>query len=52
MPYLDGERWVDGSLHGDLPKQRLSRLHNVNHFIVSLLEDRQSLHVKRVAELP
>lgn len=35
VPYIDGERWVDGSLHGDLPKQRLSRLHNVNHFIVS-----------------
>jgi NTE family protein len=35
VPYLPGERWVDGSLHGDLPKLRLSRLHNVNHFIVS-----------------
>lgn len=34
-PYLEAERWTDGSLHGDLPKQRLSRLHNVNHFIVS-----------------
>lgn len=34
-PYIDGERWVDGSLHGDLPKQRLARLHNANHFIVS-----------------
>ncbi|MED5372919.1 MAG: DUF3336 domain-containing protein [Myxococcota bacterium] len=33
--YMDGELWVDGSLHGDLPKQRLARLHNVNHFIVS-----------------
>lgn len=33
--YIPSERWVDGSLHGDLPKQRLSRLHNVNHFIVS-----------------
>ncbi len=35
VPYIPGERWVDGSLHGDLPKLRLSRLHNVNHFIVS-----------------
>lgn len=35
VPYISGERWVDGSLHGDLPKLRLSRLHNVNHFIVS-----------------
>lgn len=35
VEYIPSERWVDGSLHGDLPKQRLSRLHNVNHFIVS-----------------
>lgn len=35
VEYVPSERWVDGSLHGDLPKQRLSRLHNVNHFIVS-----------------
>ena len=34
-PYIPGERWVDGSLHSDLPKRRLARLHNVNHFIVS-----------------
>ncbi len=34
-PYSPGERWVDGSLYGDLPKLRLARLHNVNHFIVS-----------------
>ncbi len=35
VDYVPEERWVDGSLYGDLPKQRLSRLHNVNHFIVS-----------------
>ncbi len=35
VPYIPAERWVDGSLYGDLPKLRLSRLHNVNHFIVS-----------------
>ena len=35
VPYLPGVRWVDGSLHGDLPTRRLSRLHNVNHFVVS-----------------
>ena len=29
------ETWIDGSLKGDLPMRRLSRLHNVNHFIVS-----------------
>ncbi len=34
-PYVAGERWVDGSLYGDLPKLRLARLHNVNHFVVS-----------------
>lgn len=33
--YVPGERWVDGSIAGDLPKRRLSRLHNVNHFVVS-----------------
>lgn len=27
--------WIDGSLHGDLPKARVGRLHNVNKFIVS-----------------
>lgn len=34
-PYVPSERWVDGSIYGDLPKLRLARLHNVNHFIVS-----------------
>ena len=34
-PYLPEERWTDGSLDGDLPKLRLSRLFNANHFIVS-----------------
>ena len=34
-PYIPGELWVDGSLRSDLPKLRLARLHNVNHFIVS-----------------
>lgn len=35
VPYVPSERWVDGSLYEDLPKLRLARLHNVNHFIVS-----------------
>ncbi|MBT3221282.1 MAG: DUF3336 domain-containing protein, partial [Proteobacteria bacterium] len=35
VEYLPGEFWVDGSIHGDLPKRRLARLHNVNHTIVS-----------------
>lgn len=35
VPYAPAERWVDGSLQGDLPMSRVGRLHNVNHFIVS-----------------
>ena len=35
VPYAPDERWVDGSIQGDLPKARVGRLHNVNHFIVS-----------------
>lgn len=35
VDHVPGERWVDGSLRGDVPKLRLARLHNVNHFIVS-----------------
>jgi len=34
-PYLPSERWADGSLYADLPKLRLARLYNVNHFIFS-----------------
>lgn len=34
-PWLPEERWIDGSMLGDLPMMRVSRLHNVNHFIVS-----------------
>jgi len=34
-PYLPEEQWIDGSMQSDLPKRRLSRLQNVNHFIVS-----------------
>jgi len=35
VPYLPSERWIDGSMRSDLPMMRVSRLHNVNHFIVS-----------------
>jgi TAG lipase / steryl ester hydrolase / phospholipase A2 / LPA acyltransferase len=35
VPYLPEERWVDGSIHGDVPMRRLSRLFNANHFVVS-----------------
>jgi NTE family protein len=34
-PYVATEKWVDGSLRGDLPLRRMGRLHNVNHFVVS-----------------
>ena len=33
--YLKGERWYDGSFATDIPRQRMSRLHNANYFIVS-----------------
>lgn len=36
-PYLATRRWVDGSVSGDLPAKRLSRIYGVNHFIVSLI---------------
>lgn len=34
-PYIRTERWIDGSVNGDLPMQMVGRIHNVNHFIVS-----------------
>ncbi len=34
-PYVEEERWIDGSMSSDVPTQRVGRLHNVNHFIVS-----------------
>lgn len=34
-PYMPSLRWADGSLISDLPRLRLRRLFNINHFIVS-----------------
>jgi len=34
--YLPSRKWIDGSMSNDLPSKRLSRLYQVNHFIVSL----------------
>lgn len=34
-PYMGTETWIDGTFKGDVPTQRLGRLLNVNHFIVS-----------------
>ncbi|MBF0226711.1 MAG: DUF3336 domain-containing protein [Desulfobacterales bacterium] len=33
--YIPEDKWIDGTFGGDLPMTRISRLHNVNHFIVS-----------------
>lgn len=46
-PYVEGEAWIDGSLHGDVPTMRLGRLHNVNHVIVS----QTNVHVVPFAKL-
>ena len=35
IPYMSTEKWIDGAVHGDLPRERLARLHNVNQTIVS-----------------
>lgn len=35
--YLPTRRWVDGSVSDDVPTQRLSRLYDVNHYIVSMV---------------
>lgn len=34
-PYMPRSRWIDGSVHEDIPKEKVNRLHNVNHYIVS-----------------
>jgi NTE family protein len=34
-PYMPMERWVDGSVKSDLPRQRLCHLYDVNFFVVS-----------------
>jgi TAG lipase/steryl ester hydrolase/phospholipase A2/LPA acyltransferase len=35
VPYMPQSRWIDGSVHDDIPKEKVNRLHNVNHYIVS-----------------
>lgn len=35
IAYMAGRRWIDGSIASDLPMNRIARLHNVNHYIVS-----------------
>src|SRR5690606_1320033 len=36
VPYLPGQRWIDGSFVDDLPAKRLARLYGVNHFVSSM----------------
>ncbi|MCB1140950.1 MAG: DUF3336 domain-containing protein [Leptospiraceae bacterium] len=35
VPYMETETWIDGSVHLDVPMQRIMRLHNVSRSIVS-----------------
>lgn len=35
VPYMESEKWIDGSIHLDIPMQRIIRLHNVSRSIVS-----------------
>ena len=35
VAYMPQNRWIDGSVHDDIPIQKVNRLHNVNHYIVS-----------------
>ncbi len=35
VPYMQSELWADGSVYGDIPLLRMTRLHNINKTIVS-----------------
>ncbi len=35
VAYMPQSLWMDGSVHDDIPKDKINRLHNVNHYIVS-----------------
>jgi NTE family protein len=35
VPYMESEKWIDGSIHLDIPMKRIIRLHNVSRSIVS-----------------
>jgi predicted acylesterase/phospholipase RssA len=35
VAYMPRSRWIDGSVHEDIPKEKVNRLHNINHYIVS-----------------
>jgi TAG lipase/steryl ester hydrolase/phospholipase A2/LPA acyltransferase len=35
VAYMPQNRWIDGSVHEDIPKDKVNRLHNINHYVVS-----------------
>jgi len=35
VAYMPQSLWLDGTIHEDIPKDKINRLHNVNHYIVS-----------------
>ncbi|MEM9529471.1 MAG: DUF3336 domain-containing protein [Pseudomonadota bacterium] len=35
VQYMPQSTWIDGSVHNDVPKTHINRMHNVNHYIVS-----------------
>jgi len=35
VPYMPRSNWIDGSVHEDIPIDKVNRLHNINHYIVS-----------------
>ncbi len=35
VAYMPQSLWVDGTIHEDIPKDKINRLHNINHYIVS-----------------
>jgi predicted acylesterase/phospholipase RssA len=35
VAYMPQNRWIDGSVHDEIPKEKVNRLHNINHYIVS-----------------
>jgi TAG lipase/steryl ester hydrolase/phospholipase A2/LPA acyltransferase len=35
VAYMPQNCWIDGTVHEDIPKDKVNRLHNINHYIVS-----------------
>jgi predicted acylesterase/phospholipase RssA len=50
VPYVPQSRWIDGSVHEDIPKEKVNRLHNVNHYIVSQINPHVLPFLKDEAE--